>query len=246
MPAKTLQRLTAGLVILVAHSGKDATKGLRGHSSLFAALDGAVLVSREGDARRWKVDKAKDGQDGVEHRFRLTTVKIGRDADGDDLTSCIIEPDETKPTSNGRPLTDNQKRGLATFQQAAGVAGILDETGNFAGLHLSAWRDAFYRESTADNDEAKKKAFQRVRRDLVDLGQLSVTDDVYRLAGSGAVVGEAILSGTLARSRDTGTGPGHSGDMSRVASLPPGGQDGTPPYRGVPCPGEREGRGVDE
>nr|WP_301953281.1 AAA family ATPase [Pseudomonas aeruginosa] len=38
--AKTLQRLIGGLVVLVAHTGKDSAKGLRGHSSLFAALDG--------------------------------------------------------------------------------------------------------------------------------------------------------------------------------------------------------------
>lgn len=46
--AKTLQRLTQGLVILVAHTGKDTCKGLRGHSSLLAALDGAIEISREG------------------------------------------------------------------------------------------------------------------------------------------------------------------------------------------------------
>ena len=31
--AKTLQRLTGGLVILMHHTGKDTTKGLRGHST---------------------------------------------------------------------------------------------------------------------------------------------------------------------------------------------------------------------
>ena len=40
--AKLLQSLINGLVVLVHHTGKDATKGLRGHSSLFAALDAAV------------------------------------------------------------------------------------------------------------------------------------------------------------------------------------------------------------
>jgi hypothetical protein len=57
--AKRLQSLTGGLVVLVHHTGKDATKGLRGHSSLFAAMDAAVEVSRDGDRREWKVAKAR-------------------------------------------------------------------------------------------------------------------------------------------------------------------------------------------
>ena len=49
--AKCLQAMTGGLVTAIHHSGKDATRGLRGHSSLFAALDAAVEVSRDGDRR---------------------------------------------------------------------------------------------------------------------------------------------------------------------------------------------------
>jgi putative DNA primase/helicase len=59
--AKTLQTLTRGLVVLVHHTGKNAAAGLRGHSSLFAAMDAAIEVSREGDRREWKVAKSKDG-----------------------------------------------------------------------------------------------------------------------------------------------------------------------------------------
>lgn len=42
--AKRLQIAICGLVVLIHHTGKDAGKGLRGHSSLFAALDGAIQV----------------------------------------------------------------------------------------------------------------------------------------------------------------------------------------------------------
>ena len=40
--AKTLQALTGGLVVLVHHTGRDSPKRLRGHSSLFAAMDAAI------------------------------------------------------------------------------------------------------------------------------------------------------------------------------------------------------------
>ncbi len=91
--AKQLQSLANGLVVLVHHTGKDATKGLRGHSSLFAALDAAVEVSRDGDQREWKVAKSKDGQDGDAHPFKLQIETLGTDDHGDAITSCVVVRD---------------------------------------------------------------------------------------------------------------------------------------------------------
>lgn len=93
--AKELQRLTGGLVVAVHHSGKDATKGLRGHSSLFAALDAAVEVTRDGDRRQWKVAKAKDGADGEAHPFKLRVVELAPDSEGEPVTSCVVSPDDS-------------------------------------------------------------------------------------------------------------------------------------------------------
>jgi len=109
--AKALQRLTGGLVLVVHHTGKDATRGLRGHSSLFAALDAAVEVTREGDRREWKVAKAKDGQDGAGHPFRLEVVDLGEDDEGETVTSCVIAPDESPQdvTRSRLPKGGNQK-----------------------------------------------------------------------------------------------------------------------------------------
>jgi hypothetical protein len=93
--AKRLQSLTGGLVVLVHHTGKDASKGLRGHSSLFAALDAAIEVSRDGDRREWKVAKAKDGADGDAHPFMLQVETLGTDGYGDPITSCTVRADHT-------------------------------------------------------------------------------------------------------------------------------------------------------
>lgn len=88
--AKRLQALTAGLVIVVHHTGKDIARGLRGHSSLLAALDAAIVVSRNSDSREWLIAKSKDGVDGGAYPFRLLVVPLGVDEDGDPLTSCVI------------------------------------------------------------------------------------------------------------------------------------------------------------
>ena len=56
--AKELQTFVGGLVVLVHHTGKDASKGLRGHSSLQAALDAAIEVRRDGDNRECSYHRA--------------------------------------------------------------------------------------------------------------------------------------------------------------------------------------------
>jgi putative DNA primase/helicase len=93
--AKRLQSLTGGLVVLIHHSGKDATKGLRGHSSLFVAMDAAIEVSRDGDRREWRVAKSKDGADGDAHPFRLEIETLGIDTHDDPITSCTVRMDSS-------------------------------------------------------------------------------------------------------------------------------------------------------
>lgn len=95
--AKRLQALTGGLVLLVHHTGKDESKGLRGHSSLFAALDAVVTVCRDGDRREWKMGKSKDGADGEAHTFKLQAETLGFDEHGDPLTSCVVVPTNEPP-----------------------------------------------------------------------------------------------------------------------------------------------------
>ena len=92
--AKAMQAEIGGLVVLVHHAGKDATKGLRGHSSLHAALDAVLEVTRTGERREWNLAKSKDGEDGKAHAFRLDVVELGEDADGWPVSSCVVEPEE--------------------------------------------------------------------------------------------------------------------------------------------------------
>jgi hypothetical protein len=102
--AKALQAALSGLVVLVHHAGKDATRGMRGHSSLHAALDAVVEVTRDGDRREWRLAKSKDGRDGEAHPFRLVEVELGVDADGETVSSCVIEPDAPSDAASRRPL----------------------------------------------------------------------------------------------------------------------------------------------
>jgi hypothetical protein len=105
-----LQAALGGLVLVLHHSGKDASRGMRGHSSLLAALDVSLGTLRDGDRRSWYLEKSKDDDDNVEHAFRLRAVPVGLNADGEPVTSCVIQPDEApgKPRKE-LPRGDNQR-----------------------------------------------------------------------------------------------------------------------------------------
>jgi hypothetical protein len=121
--AKRLQALTDGLVILVHHTGKDESKGLRGHSSLFAALDAAVTVKRDGDRREWALTKSKDGADGQANPFKLLTETLGIDDYGDPLTSCVIAPSDEPPMGK-KPKRMGECEGAVVEYLASAKVGV--------------------------------------------------------------------------------------------------------------------------
>lgn len=93
---KAIQREFGGLVLFVHHTGKDEAKGMRGSSSLPAALDASVEISREDNdpnQRWWATSKVKDGPDDSRVGFKLKVVPVGTDKRGKAITSCVVVPD---------------------------------------------------------------------------------------------------------------------------------------------------------
>jgi hypothetical protein len=113
--AQKLADLIGGLVILVHHTGKDAARGLRGHSSLLAALDAAVEVRFEKGIRSWHVAKSKDGDPGGPRGFELVRHVVGRDDDGLDVSSCAVQQSLMAPLQPTRPLSG--KRQIAVMEK---------------------------------------------------------------------------------------------------------------------------------
>lgn len=118
---KLLQESTGGLVLIIHHTGKNTSQGLRGHSSLKAALDVNIEVLG-GDKRSWLLEKSKDGEDGKSFGFRLEAQRLGVDSDGDPITSCTIERDHSAIFSKPEPSGKAQKAALKVIKQALSIS----------------------------------------------------------------------------------------------------------------------------
>ena len=56
-------------------------------------------------------------------------------------------------------------------------------------VHVDEWRPLFYLGHTGDNEDTKKKTFQRVRASLVNKRIIEVTNDYYSIRDSGTSTG---------------------------------------------------------
>ena len=93
---QTMAAELGALVVVIAHTGKDETRGLRGWSGLLANADGLIMLDTpDGGVRVGSVVKVKDGESGDRFAFSLAVVEIGLDGDGDPITTCTIEDADT-------------------------------------------------------------------------------------------------------------------------------------------------------
>jgi hypothetical protein len=174
---------TGAAILVVHHSGKDASKGARGHSLLRAATDTEIEVTRDAGSKvaTARVTKQRDfATDGM-LSFTLRQVEIGVDSDGSPVMSCIVEEQEASATTGAPPklrLSAAQQRALQLLGKAIDEAGEVPPASNHipAGARCvteDVWRRYAYLGGISAGDQgAKKKAFQRAAEALVAVGRV--------------------------------------------------------------------------
>ena len=110
---KGIHRATGATVLLVHHAGKDTSKGARGWSGIRAAADAELEVSRTvaGNIRKLKVTKQKDAEDFGAWGFKLSTVQVGMDDDGDIVDSCVVVEAQLPLTGRGARIDGDDDEG---------------------------------------------------------------------------------------------------------------------------------------
>jgi putative DNA primase/helicase len=120
---KTLRESFPGSVALVVHHtghGEDTKGRGRGSSAIPAAMD-TIIVCNKGELT---FTKQKDGEIPPPVLFKLLPVQIGTDADGEPVTSCIVEYGE-RSAKHRAPVFTGQEKIVVRLLEEAGAAGIL-------------------------------------------------------------------------------------------------------------------------
>jgi hypothetical protein len=194
--AGKIQAIYLCAMLLIHHSGKDITKGLRGHSSLLGAVDTELEIQRQDSVINsadtsvvgnaiLTVTKQKDGADSITVGIEVVNVEIGESALGfETITSLAVRPNpeiansKPKGAKNNSGSGGNQKIELDSLYKAIKAKGsyrVVDGTSRF-GVSLDDWRDEFWNiKGCAEEDKAAfKKAWLRARERLVAVNKVTI------------------------------------------------------------------------
>jgi hypothetical protein len=164
------------VVPVIHHCGHNGDRP-RGHSSLLGAADVLIAVKRDAaDNIVSTVEDTKDGVKGLEIVSRLVPVELGPDDDGDEMTSCVIEPVE-----GSAPKREKWPKALVifkrTFDAAPGSVGRkmfpFADGPEVLAVTREAVRAEFMKAYPADNPKAKAEAFRRCERDALARGLMA-------------------------------------------------------------------------
>lgn len=181
-----------GLMIL-HHSGKDATKGLRGHSSLLGAVDTELELLRFEESMKGivTISKQKDGADNDRIGFEMVTVELpapqGTLQIGEPQTSLAVNPSELgqfdamkKDTKSNAGHGKNQVLSLQCLENAIKKNGYLKliEGSQRMVVDLSHWKTELWSKMgcTDEDKDSFKITWQRVRKDLSRHGHGQISD----------------------------------------------------------------------
>jgi hypothetical protein len=104
-----LQRRLGGVVLVVHHSGKDPTKGMRGWTGIRAAMDFIIACERpdrevDPPEAKFVLEKVKDGDDGKSFDFTMKRHALYENEDGSWETSLtVVRPDSDAPRQRVLP-----------------------------------------------------------------------------------------------------------------------------------------------
>jgi RecA/RadA recombinase len=168
---------TGAMVLFIHHSGKDAAKGARGHSSLRAAIDTEIEVeATDGPVRRATVVKQRDMKKGDVFPFQLEVIEIGQNRHGESVTTCLVqEMDAEAITPRRIDLKGHAKRAFDALNDilaASGQTGFTGVPSETPSIPEEWWRQRFYEKMVSDEGDTsqsgKRKAFARAVTDLQD------------------------------------------------------------------------------
>ena len=197
--AGKLQELYECALMVIHHSGKDVTKGLRGHSSLLGAVDTELEIQRQdsvinsGDSAVignaiLTVSKQKDGADSIQIGIEIISIEIGMSDLGFEITTSLairqnqdIASTTSKGSKNNQGSGNNQRIEMDSLMKVIKSKASyreVDGTSRY-GVSLDDWRDEFWsmKGCTEEDKVSFRKAWMRARERLVAVNKITIGDN---------------------------------------------------------------------
>ena len=196
--AGRLQRKLNCALMVLHHSGKDQTKGLRGHSSLLGAVDTQIellkleqVVKKDGVAGQGiiTISKQKDGQDNLKFGFEMVQIDINKTLDnglglGESISLGVREQQENIEQQHKTKVPPPLRTGAGGIQKVSldalhkaisehGEMRVIDNKRNKS-VHVEQWKDAF--EASQVDKTGIKKRFERTVMSLQNAKRVEVFD----------------------------------------------------------------------
>ena len=202
--AGRIQRMLGCAMMVLHHSGKDATKGLRGHSSLLGAVDTQLELMKIDTTPNpsgpiagsgiLTISKQKDGQDGVKIGFEMVKVEIQASQLGisdaqislavrasDEAIQQEMQQQAVNRQDKPRKLQENQQVALNAIHKAIEKNGHMTNVGDqrHKTVTVNEWKDEFVKlkgDSSSINTDFYKGKKSMFAKELVGYHKTDVAE----------------------------------------------------------------------
>jgi hypothetical protein len=183
-----IREATDAHVMVIHHTGKDEERGARGSSALRAAVDTEIHVSSKGEII---CRKQRDMAMASPLHFELRSVYLGKDEDGEPVTSAVVDSAIT-PTPVRKPLTGKKQVAMSALCDAMRDHGQAMHGDSYPhdckAVHIDHWRKscADHGITTGATADAARMAFKRAKDALIEEDEVRIYGDYVWRVNDGA------------------------------------------------------------
>jgi hypothetical protein len=169
-----IREATGAHVMVIHHTGKDEERGARGSSALRAAVDNEIQVTSE-----WEIlsRKQRDQEPPEPLHFKLRSVTLGMDEDGEPVTSAVVDATDA-PAPTRKPIRGKNEVAIQALNDALRDHGTTRSgncyPSNRKVVDVDHWREAcgVHGLTTGATDAAARMAFKRAKDKLMDMDEV--------------------------------------------------------------------------
>lgn len=182
-----IRKNTNAHICFIHHSGKDESKKARGHSSLRAAVDTEIEISRKenDDFSNIKIQKQRDMDMEADMQFKLKRVVLGQNKYNEEVTSCVVEPyilsEDVEARINKKAQKPAIKKAYDATVECVGVRGVIrgsDNLPNVKTITYEQFKEGLDKRGIIElGTSGARSISSRIRKELIEADLIVCRDD---------------------------------------------------------------------